>query len=225
MWEARNQEDNVCDLRRLSMFTCLILIFSALLLGCQKDEKPLIYSSPKFAIYFVKEPDKNNALSYGRNNAGRYVKSEAEIQELALEKMPILTDKDIKEYDWHNQKIQLTDEYLEKHSVSLMNDKPFQESGSELLGAEEFDAVVIAVNGERVYKAGFPLSSVRSQFPPEIMICDSSDTSITISKNGKDDTLDPRYDKRIRDIFQNEGKLVEGDDNQIQTIDGHQNWQ
>ncbi len=202
-------------LRNLFTFSCLILIFAVLLLGCQKEEKPSVQGSlPKFAIYFIKEQDKNKAFSFGLDEKDN---SEAEIQELSLDEVPIITDKDIKAFDWQNQMIEFTDEYLNKHGNPSVDKEINIEGGSKLLGAKEFDAVVITVNGERIYKARFSLSPIRSYVPPGIVLNDNSNNSITIRKSGGNDTLDQRYDKRVRDVFQKEGKLVEEYDNQLQT--------
>lgn len=147
------------------VYLSVLLIFITSITGCQSiKESAATNKTPEFAIYFVKADSKNGALSYGRNENGEYAKTSSSINELALEDNPVVTEKDIKKYYWDTHKIEFNDEYLKRHEHGEANTGLLPIPGSKLLGAKEFDAVVIVVNGERIYSAGFPLSPIRLNF-------------------------------------------------------------
>lgn len=179
------------------------LIISTLFYGCEKKQSN---EKNKFAIYFVKAEDKEKALSYGRDENGEYVKPESDIKLLTIEKSPILTEKDIKKFNWNRQEIEVTDEYLKNHEYKSEGDN-ISKVGSKLLGTKELDAVIIVVNGERIYFAGFPIDERKSCFPPEYMISDASKNTISIKKNGNKGK-DLRKDERIYKALNNVNILV-----------------
>lgn len=82
-------------------------------------------------------------------------------------------------------------------------------TGSNQLGAKEFDAVLITANGKRIYCAGFPISPMKSCFPPEFMISDLSKNTITITKNSNEMQQDLRENKIIYKTLKEAGVLSE----------------
>lgn len=191
--------------KKKTIFLLIVcLIISTLFYGCEKKQSN---EKNKFAIYFVKAEAKEKALSYGRDENGEYVKPESDIKSLPIEKSPILTEKDIKKFNWNTQEIEVTDEYLKSHEAKVQGEN-VSKVGSKLLGAKELDAVIIVVNGERIYCAGFPIDERKSCFPPEYMISDASKNTISIKKNGNKGK-DLRKDERIYKALKNVNILVE----------------
>jgi hypothetical protein len=186
----------------------LIIIMSiGLFTGCKKANND--DSTPKFEVYLVKEESKEGAISYGRNEyTGEYVKSKLALKDLTLEENPIFTDKDIEKYYWRTHTIELTKEYLKNHSIEAKKEEEYEQLGSKLLGLEEFDAVVIVCNGQRMYCAGVPFSMRWSCFPPEIAIKDINEKSIIITKNGNN-TKDTRENLDIYEALKEIGVLVD----------------
>lgn len=185
----------------------LIIIMSiGLFTGCKKVNNS--GGTPKFEVYLVKEESKEGALSYGRNECtGEYVESKLALKDLTLEENPILTDKDIEKYYWRTHTIELTKEYLKNHRIETKKEE-YEDLGSKLLGLEEFDAVVIVCNGQRMYCAGVPFSIRWSWFPPEITIKDVNEKSIIITKNGNN-TKDARENLDIYEALKEIGILVD----------------
>ena len=189
----------------------LIIIMSVgLLNGCNKENKlSKSKGTPKFEVYLVKEESKEGALSYGRNETtGEYLKSKLALKDLKLEENPIFTDKDIEKYYWRTHTIEFTMEYLKNHSIQTKKEEEYEELGSKLLGLEEFDAVVIVCNGQRIYCAGVLFSMRWSCFPPEIMIKDINEKSVIITKND-DNTKDARENLDIYESLKKIGVLVD----------------
>jgi len=171
--------------------------------GCQKVNNTV--GTPKFEVYLVEEESKEGALSYGRNEyTGEYLKSKVSLKDLVLEETPIFTDKDIEKYYWRTHTIELTKEYLRNYTIETKIEADYEELGSKLLGLEEFDAVVIICNGQRIYSAGVPFSMRWSCFPPEVMISDINEKSVIITKNG-DNINDAR---KNLDIYEALKKIV-----------------
>jgi hypothetical protein len=189
----------------------LVIIISMGLFNCFNKENKLSKSKgiPKFEVYLVKEESEKGALSYGRNEyTGEYVKAELALKDLTLEENPIFTDKDIEKYYWRTHTIELTKEYLKNHSIETKKEENYEELGSKLLGLEEFDAVVIVCNGQRIYCAGVPFSMRWSWFPPEIVIKDINEKSIIITKNGNN-KRDVRENKDIYKTLKGIGILLD----------------
>jgi len=190
----------------ISLILLLLNIF--LLSSCDKTAvRNQNNATPKFAIYFVKEEEKKNVLSYGKDeNTGEYIKPSSKITEVSLEDIPIVTEKDIEKYYWYSHEIQFKDEYLKKH----MQNKNTEYTGkSNLLGAGCHDVVIIVVNGIRIYSAGFSPLEHHSHFPPEIMFSDTSKDTIGIINNGNDTNDKLIDDKRIYNVLKELNLLEE----------------
>ena len=196
----------MCKYYRTIILICILTMSTYLFTACAKSTST---TTTKFAIYFVKAESKENALSYGRDDNGVYVKTNVSIDSLVIEDTPILTEKDIKKYNWSTHQIQLTEEYLKKHKSGLEKESTLPETGSNIIGAKEFDAVLMTVNGKRIYCAGFPFSPMNSCFPPEYMIRDVSKDTISIIKNGDKSPKDLRQNKEIYKVLKEIGVLVE----------------
>lgn len=182
----------------ISLILLLLNIF--LLSSCDKTEvRNQNNTTPKFAIYFVKEEEKKNVLSYGRDeNTGEYIKPSSKITEVSLEDLPVVTERDIEKYYWSSHEIQFKDEYLKKH----MQNKNIEYTGkSNLLGGECHDVVIIVVNGNRIYSAGFSPLEHHSHFPPEVMFSDTSKNAIGVINNGNDTNDKLIGDKRIYKVL------------------------
>ncbi|MCB2322816.1 hypothetical protein LGL55_18360 [Clostridium tagluense] len=185
---------------------CILIMGIYLFSACAKNTST---TATKFAIYFVKEESKKDALSYGRDINDKYIRANASIDSLSIEDTPILTEKDIKKYDWNTHEIKFTDEYFKNHKPQLKEKDLLAQTGSNQLCAKEFDAVLIMANGKRIYCAGFPISPMKSCFPPEFMISDLSKNSITITKNSNKMEQDLRENKIIYKTLKEAGVLSE----------------
>lgn len=115
------------------------------------------------------------------------IPSDKNINELPLMNTPIITNKEIKKYDWTNHKILLNDEL------------------PSVLKAPVGGYFVVMANNERIYWGSF-YSIGSSHFMPKGTVITTDDKSKTISIKSIDAT-DPRADKRIKDVFTKLGKL------------------
>lgn len=196
--------------KTFSKFISLILLLLNIFLLSSCD-KTTVHNqnnaTPKFAIYFVKEEEKKNVLSYGKDeNTEEYIKPSSKITEVSLEDLPVVTERDIEKYYWSSDEIQFKDEYLKKH----MQNKDAEYIGkSNLLGAEWDDVVIVVVNGNRIYSAGFSPLEHHSHFPPEIMFADTSRNTIGIINNGNDTNNKLIGDKRIYKLLKELNLLEE----------------
>ena len=194
--------------RILDIFVGVLIILCMLMFsGCQFNKENLSTTKTKihkFAIFLVSKGDKDNAVSYGRSENGEYVHEGLNnINDLIIQDKPILTEQDIISYNWQNHEIVLTKDYINRN---IENRKTRQiGGGSELLNTEDLDQFVIMVEGKRIYAGGFPLSPLRSQFNPEVLIEDTGNNQVSVRYLGKSD--DPRKSQIIHDVFKELGKL------------------
>lgn len=161
----------------------IILIVTLLLVGCNNGQK--VSPVKNFAIYLVKDLTTTEAM--GKNLA-----------DLLLESTPLLTDREIKTYEWNEHVFTLKDGFnLEEKlegKVSLSG-KPF----------------VVVVGSQRIYLGSFwtPISSL---YIPAIPTIDSI-WSKTINKDSYaikcENKKDPRADKRIYESLKEAGKIVD----------------
>lgn len=173
-------------------------------------------NSSNFGIYLVKGENKLGALTFGRMENETYIDGKkVNLDNIELEEKPLITDKDIKKYYWKTHKIELNDEFLKRRNLSskekeiigqLKNGSPRMYGGSILLNTTDNDSVVIMIDGNKIYSAGFPLPMFSSRSPSEIIIDDSGLNSICISNQRKTDDI--RADRQIYDFFKKAGKLV-----------------
>ena len=165
-------------------------------ISIHKDEKGIFYtvinkSNPhEFAIYKTKVP----------------VSSISNTQNTEYEDPPILTENDIKNYDWKTNEIELTDSYLQSSAgTKKIND--FMTGGSELLNAASGVGFALFVKGEEIYTGGFSLSPISSACSPEIEISDVATNKILIKcYTGKEDVL---RNPKIYNVLKNLGKIKE----------------
>jgi hypothetical protein len=208
--------------RMLVGLFCLPVVISGISSGCSDSATyessmtnfPNVASS--FAIYKV---DKNNLeevfpSQVAGDDGGIVEDKNVDLNKVKLEDEPILTDQGIKYYDWKDQKIILTEEYLVAHgftesdkAMSEYIDYAYRDGGSKLLSADQDDAAVIVFNGKRIYSVGFPRSLTSSNEKPPVMIEDVGRGVLKI--NNYSDADDLRLDKQIYEFFKKEGKLKE----------------
>ncbi len=193
-------------MKRILVIIFLVILSSISFISC--SNKKQIKNEPKFAIYLVKEEHKSGALSYGRNEKGEYIKPELTLEELLIDEIPLITEKDIKKYHWNTHEVELTKNYFKKHTIKVSYDANSDNAGSKLLGTKEWDAVVIIAKGKRIYCAGFPLSLRRSNFLPEILIRDV-ESSFFIDKLGNKSSEDVRNNKYIYEALKEANILTE----------------
>lgn len=170
-----------------------------------------------FGIYLAKGENKFEGLSFGSmGEDGKYYDGKkVDLTGVQMESNAIITDKDIKEYNWKSHTIVLSDEFIKRRNLSDADKKTIEElkssaprlfEGSKLLNVDS-GVVVISLNGDKIYAADFELPIFSSRCPSEITIADSDLNSITIRNRRQGD--DVRQDKRIYDFFKKSGKLVE----------------
>jgi hypothetical protein len=156
-------------------------------------------------------------LTFGRFVNKTYIDGKkVDLHNIELQTKPLITEKDIKKYYWKSHKIELTNEFLkrrnlsskEKELLSIPNGSSHTiKGGSILLNTTANNAVVIVIDDNKIYSAGF-LAPVFSSFSPsEIIIEDSSLNSISITNRRKSD--DVRFDMQIYEFFKKTGNLVE----------------
>lgn len=180
-----------------SIFAIMAFVFSA----CQQsNEKKDV---PKFAIYKVTEDTKQYADSFGSFDGKKYINGEKiDLGKIKYEETPIVTDKDIKKYNWKTHTIEFTQDYLK--NVNKKEENLFS-GGCQLFNAKEFDIFVVVVNGKKIYTGGYPLSPIRSQGRPEIVIEDNSEGSIIVKNIRTAD--DMRSSKEIYDVLKEMDKI------------------
>lgn len=163
----------------------LLIISAALFLfvGCNNSSKDS--TAKNFSIYLVENLTTSEAM--GKN-----------LDDLPLDSTPVLTDKEIKTYNW------------EKHIFTLEEGFSLEEKleGKVPLSGKPF---VVVVGDERIYLGSF-WTLISSLYNPEIPIINSiwhkesdNDTYIIAYGNEKD----PRDDIRIYEALKGLGKITE----------------
>jgi hypothetical protein len=169
-----------------------------------------------FAIYKVDKSNLEEVFSWQvvGEDGSIIEENNVDLNEVKLEDEPILTEHGIKHYDWKDQKIILTEEYLIAHgftesdkAMSEFIDYAYRDGGSKLLGADQDDTAVIVLNGKRIYAVGFPCALTSSKEKPPVMIEDVGRGILKI--NNYRETDDLRLNKQIYGFFKKEGKLKE----------------
>jgi hypothetical protein len=206
--------------RAVGLLAAALCMVSYLAVGCEQGttgQANNFNDSDKkasFAIYLVDKQYSNDvfpAYQYVQN--GSTIESkEWNLEKVKLDPKPVLTDLDIKEYDWKNQRIKLNDAFLAKRGFTESDkamlefiDFAYRDGGSKLLGATQDDVGIVALNGKRIYAVGFTLALTSSRSKPPIMVEDAARDSLRIDNYRKVDDL--RQDKRIYQFFKQEGKL------------------
>jgi len=160
----------------------LLLAMMLLIFGCSKNDTQ--NTKHDLSIYLVKELSTKEAMSKN-------------IDELPLENEPVLTDKEIKIFNWKAQTFSIMDGFsLEKRL-----------EGKVPLDGKSF---VLVVDGKRIYLGSFwtPISSL---YYPDIPTIDSvwsgeiNKSTYTI-RYGLEQQ-DPRSDKRIYEALKSLNKL------------------
>ncbi len=187
----------------------ILLSILVLTVGCEKaiEEQPTVNS---FEIYL--------ATLESVSEFGYF-----DYENLVLEENPILTDNDIRAYYWMNHEIELTSTYIDK-----INDNPggnvlyqdngsfrqYEQGGSRLLKAFQYDCFVIVINGERVYSGTFSYSPIMSYPQEPLIIGDISNTSFQFIFTGIGE--DPRNTDVMYNYFLSEDKLRINDANNLE---------
>lgn len=144
-------------------------------------------------------------------------------ENLILEETPVITDNDIRAYYWMNHEIELTSTYIDK-----INDNPggnvlyqengsfreYEQGGSRLLQAFQYDCFVIVINGKRVYSGTFSYSPIMSYPQETLIIGDISDTSFQFIFTGIGE--DPRNTDIVYNYFLDNDKLRINDTNNLE---------
>lgn len=169
------------SITRLCLLVCTALLLSV---GC--NDSSVDNAAKDFSIYLVEKLTAKEAM-------------DKNLSDLTLESEPVLTDKEIKIYNW------------EEHTFTLDKDFSLEEKldGKVPLSGRPF---VVVVGGERIYMGSFwsPLSSL---YNPDIPIINSiwakdfdRDTYAIVCGNKE---RDPRNDKRIYESLKDLGKITE----------------
>ena len=169
----------ISSARRLFVMFCVVLM---LVVGCSKGAGDSTEHS--FAIYLVKGLTTTEAM-------------DKVLAELPLEDAPLLTDKDIRTYNWR------------KHSFSLKDGFSLEEKleGRVPMSGKPF---VVVVDGERAYMGSF-WTLVSSLYIPEIPTInsiwfkDSENDTYTI-RYGMDHQ-DPRENTKVYEVLKSLGKI------------------
>lgn len=167
----------------------MVLIFIILLLNSacsfNKNGNVNTSSSPYFAIYLVKDANASEALKKN-------------INKLALEDDPVITDENISNYIW------------KEHKLILIKDEKLHSIIKEKIGMKvptSGKPFVVVCNGERIYTGLFwtLLSSLSAPKCPVIMseFYDGDFLQICFAY----DEDDIRNDRRIYKTFEEMGKL------------------
>ena len=145
------------------------------------DTNQSIETDNRFAIYLVKDLDPKAA-------------AETDINDLQLQEIPIITDKDIKAYRFSD------------HSFELNNEEVFR-SMNDLVPVTGIPFVVVA-DGERIYIGAFwtTFSSYATFLPHIDVILRPFSIKLDYVKGAKN-IDDPRSDKRIYNVLNETGKL------------------
>ncbi|MDQ0887960.1 hypothetical protein QFZ81_003048 [Paenibacillus sp. V4I9] len=167
-------------LSKIKLFAILNLLLF-LIVGCNNGNKSAIN---EFSIYLVKELSTTEAMS-------------KKLDDLPLETIPVLTDKEIRTYDWTEH------EFTMKEGISLEE----KLDGKVSLSGKPF---VVVVGNERIYLGSF-WSYLSSQFNPDIPIISSvwnkgSDNDMYKIQYGKNQ--DPRDDTKIFEALKGLGKVI-----------------
>ncbi|NSW91749.1 MAG: hypothetical protein HPY74_13955 [Firmicutes bacterium] len=136
-------------------------------------------SNGRFAIYLVKDADTKVAVEKGINN-------------LELEDTPIITEKDIKSYNWSEHSFETSEDVLNRIPSVPVNGIPF----------------VVVVDGERIYIGAFwtSLSSISTQLP--VINIMEKPFSINLGYPVEyEHSVDIRNDNRIYNVLKETGKL------------------
>ncbi len=137
-----------------------------------------------FEIYLVKNLTTADALK-------------KDLDELELEKQPLLTDKNISEYIWDKHQINLIkDDELNK----ILNEKVY---GKVPVSGKPF---VVVCNGEKIYSGAF-WTMLSSLFYPECPTIISDYTDRDFFEISLDSEKDVRDDKRIYEALKKLGKI------------------
>jgi hypothetical protein len=204
----------------VGLLTAALFTVSFLATGCDQGVAGKVGNTidagkkPSFAIYLADKKYVNDAFpddKYAKN--GSVIESKDwDLEKVELNPEPLLTDIDIKEYDWKNQRIKLNDVFLAKRGFTESDqamlefiDFAYRDGGSKLLGTTQDDVGVVTLNGRRIYAVGFTLALTSSRSKPPIMIGDAARDTLGIDNYRKTDDL--RQDKRIYQFFKQEGKL------------------
>jgi hypothetical protein len=164
---------------KLSIILLAILL---LVLGCKGNESD--NAKHDFSIYLVKGLSTKEAMS-------------KKINDLPLEAEPILTDKEIKKYNWKEHTFKIKDDFSLEQKLQgevPTSGKPF----------------VVVVDGTRIYLGSF-WNLLSSLYFPDIPTINSAwsdkveKDTYTISYGLKKN--DPREDKRIYEALKSAGKL------------------
>lgn len=165
-----------------SIIFIILLAILFLVLGCNKDNNDITVHD--FSIYLVRNLSATEAMSKN-------------LDELPLENLPILTDKEINIYNW------------EEHTFVLNEGFSLEEKleGKVPLSGKPF---VVVVDSERIYLGSFwtPISSLYIAEIPKInsiWFKDNEKDSYTIGYGNKQN--DPRDDIRIYESLKSLGKI------------------
>lgn len=160
----------------------LLLAMLLIIIGCNKNDSN--NTKHDLSIYLVKDLSTKEAMSKN-------------IDELPLETEPVLTDKEIKIYNWKEQAFSIKDDFsLEQRLEGKvpLDGKPF----------------VFVVDGTRIYLGSF-WTMISSLYYPDIPTINSiwsgkiNNNTYTIRYGLKEQ--DPRDDKRIYEALKSLGKL------------------
>lgn len=152
--------------------------------GCNNGNKESAVN--EFSIYLVKDLSSTDAMS-------------KKLADLPLETIPVLTDKEIRTYNWTEH------EFTMKEGISLEG----KLEGKVPSSGRPF---VVVVGEERIYLGSF-WSSWSSQFPdidiPKIssLWLKGSDTDMYKIQYGKNQD-DPRDDTKILEALKGSGKVI-----------------
>lgn len=162
----------------------MILIITLLFVGCTNGQK--VSTVKGFSIYLVKDLTTTQAMSKN-------------LDDLPLESTPVLTDKEIRTYEWKEHKFTLTEGFnLEEKLEGKVSTsgKPF----------------VVVVGSERIYLGSFwtPISSLYLPEIPTIYSMWHKGTDKDSYKIQYENTKDPRTDNRIYESLKGLGKIIDG---------------
>lgn len=164
---------------KLSIILLAMFLF---VLGCTKSESG--NAKHDISIYLVKDLSTKEAMS-------------KKIDDLPLETVPILTDKEIDRYNWKDHTIYFKDGFSLEQELEgkvPLDGKPF----------------VLVVDGTRIYLGSF-WSMISSLYFPDVPTINSvwagkvDNNTYTIRYGLEQD--DPREDKRIYEALKSMGKL------------------
>jgi hypothetical protein len=162
-------------MKKILIFIICFVVLSVFIYN--KTNIPQNKGNTKFEIYLVAD---NSSSAIKNKN----------IDDIPIEQIPVITDKDIEKYIWNEHKIVLAKKTTYPDSLSGASHKFF----------------ITVVDGKRVYLGVFvsPASSLKppSDIPSINMY--SRDKSLSIIFNGDND---PRMDGRLKDAFQRLKKL------------------